>query len=762
MLIALIALNRHSPGPRSTIPAFLAVSCAVAALMVFSFRTLGIHPPKVADLAASSPDLHPFIVRTSAASAVLNPAPAISVAEIHCITELAEPEPPSRESEAEFLKLREIPGLREIAEPVEPPAKQTRERDLFHSILNASAEGILSLDFNDVVEFANPAAAILLGCTPSDLLSHDIHRLLHGHRPGGVAACAGKCNLLRTLHGRKTCSGEEAIYQRDGSAIPIEFSFGPMVERGHTTGAVVSVRDISQRHAHDRLKDEFVSTVSHELRTPLTSIRGALGLLSTGLLGTLPEKAADLLRIAVTNTDRLVRLINDVLDLERMESGRAVLHFQQVDVSDLIQQAIETMRTMAESHGVLIHFEAETCPMEADADRIVQVFTNLLSNAVKFSERGSTVTFSISAGDEILSINVSDNGRGVPHDKLESVFDRFQQVDATDSRQKGGTGLGLAICRSILQQHGGRIWAEPNSPRGTTFRMVVPRHQARVTEDLLSSPFSRALPLLEQSILICDDDPIARSMVRHHLQQHNYAVFEAESGEQALELARQQSFDAILLDLFMPGMNGWETLNRLKSDAATAAIPVVILSVFSSRPINRKEDIRGWVSKPFNEQSLLAALGAALHPGAGSSRILLVEDDDNRAQLVTANFERAGLAVHRAGTRTEAISMCQRLHPELMVLNLSLPNDDGMQIVSWLRQHYELHKLPLVVYSSRDISTVELDLLTQGPTEFLVRAQIQPAEVELLVLNLLCKQRSRIQDTPNFGTTDSEGRIPAF
>jgi len=760
LLLALVGMNFHSPSPRTTIPAFLAITFAAAALFAFSLvrhqRTLGpIH--HAADISAA-PDLQPFIVRNAAPNVILSGAPASPVSDLlqppATQPQLVQPQLP-----IQIRRKNEIDDLPEIDAEHE---KQERERDLFHSILNASAEGILSLDFNDVVQYANPAAASLLNSAPSDLAMRDIHRLLHSSRPGGLAACAGKCTLLRALDGRKITSGEETIYRKDGTAVPIEFSVGPMVERGHTIGAVFSVRDITQRFAIDRLKDEFVSTVSHELRTPLTSIRGALGLLSTGLLGTLPEKATDLLRIAVSNTDRLVRLINDVLDLERMESGRAVLQFHQVDLSDLIQQAVETMRSMAEANNVQIHFAAEECPIEADPDRLVQVFTNLLSNAVKFSNPGAQVNISISAGDEIVSINVSDQGRGVPHDKLESVFDRFQQVETTDARQKGGTGLGLAICRSILQQHGGRIWAEPNSPRGTTFRMVVPRHQARATADLLSSPISRSLPLLEQAVLVCDDDPIARSMVRHHLQQHGYQVIEAESGEEAIELAHQHSFDAILLDLFMPGMNGWETLSRLKSDTATAAIPVVILSVFSSRPVNQKEDIRGWVSKPFNEQSLLAALGTALHPGAGSSRVLLVENDEPRAALISSTFERSGLAVSRAGTRAEAVSMCQRLRPELMVLNLSLPHNDGMQIVSWLRQHYELNKLPLVVYSGREISNAELDLLSQGPTEFLVKAQIQPAEVELLVLNLLCKQRSPIQDATNFGTTGWDGRSPAL
>ena len=204
----------------------------------------------------------------------------------------------------------------------------------------------------------------------------------------------------------------------------------------------------------DTLKDEFISTVSHELRTPLTSIRGALGLLSAGVLGKVDDKALNLLRIASTNTDRLVRLINDILDLERMDSGRAPLHLRRCYLNEIVQQAADTMRSMAE--GSEIKFDlvqdpnAEAISFDGDPDRMQQVLVNLLSNAIKFSPRGSTIRAVGGYDGDNLILRIEDAGRGVPADKLETIFDRFQQVEASDSRQKGGTGLGLAICRSIL------------------------------------------------------------------------------------------------------------------------------------------------------------------------------------------------------------------------------------------------------------------------------------------------------------------------
>ena len=216
---------------------------------------------------------------------------------------------------------------------------------------------------------------------------------------------------------------------------------------------------LAERSDLDRAKDEFISTVSHELRTPLTSIRGALGLLSSGLLGNVGSRAHNLLRIASTNTERLIRLINDILDLERMESGRAPMNLRRCSFVDLAREAVEMMSAMAEAAQIRLELNSyaahDAIYFDADPDRILQVLTNLLSNAIKFSPEGSTVSVEIDANADALSLKVIDRGRGIPVDKLESIFDRFQQVESTDSSKKGGTGLGLAICRSIIQQHGG-------------------------------------------------------------------------------------------------------------------------------------------------------------------------------------------------------------------------------------------------------------------------------------------------------------------
>ena len=248
---------------------------------------------------------------------------------------------------------------------------------------------------------------------------------------------------------------------------------------------------LAQQTDLDTLKDEFVCTVSHELRQPLTSIRGALGLLSAGLLGDLDPKAQNLLRIASTNTERLIRLINDILDLERMESGRAPLNLRRCSIHDLAREAVDGMTGMAEASEVRLELTLvaarDLIYFDADPDRILQVLTNLLSNAIKFSPAGATVSVRIDANPDSLLLKVIDNGRGVPVDKLELIFDRFQQVESTDASKRGGTGLGLAICRSIIQQHGGAIWAQPNQDGPGTALWVQFARSVRASDSSVQS-----------------------------------------------------------------------------------------------------------------------------------------------------------------------------------------------------------------------------------------------------------------------------------
>ena len=493
-----------------------------------------------------------------------------------------------------------------------------------------------------------------------------------------------------------------------------------------------------ERSELDAIKDEFISTVSHELRTPLTSIRGSLGLLSSGMMGISDPKAHNLLRIALSNTDRLIRLINDILDLERMQSGRAPLQLRRCSLPELTDIAVESISAVAEAARVQIEFvpclSSGGLFFDGDPDRIVQVLTNLLSNAVKFSFPDSLIQIQAEANPGFIQLRIIDQGRGIPADKIDSIFDRFLQVDDDDSRQKGGTGLGLAICRTIVQQHAGSIWAERNSGAGSTFHVMLPR-TTRKDDAIHPAP---ALPTGEGCVLICDDESAIRTIISEHLTRQGYTCLEANSGRNAIELASSHAVDAILLDLYMPGLSGWETLQHLRSHPGTAHIPVVVLSVLS--PDLRREiagDAQGWVQKPFNEHLLFAELGRVLRQNDRPAEVLLVEDDLDLATVLSASFAESDVALHHVATRQDAIRRCISHRPDLLILDLNLPDGDGFSFVAWMRRQPGLGNIPLVVYSGRDVSDRERSALRLGKTEFLTKATIATEDVGTLVRSML-------------------------
>ncbi|NJN86144.1 MAG: PAS domain S-box protein [Leptolyngbyaceae cyanobacterium SL_7_1] len=267
-------------------------------------------------------------------------------------------------------------------------------------------------------------------------------------------------------------------YRKDGAVISVEwFNSALMDEAGNLISILSLAQDVSDRHAIERMKNEFVSVVSHELRTPLAAIRGSLGLLQSSKYDDQPDKFDHVLRIALRNSDRLIRLVNDILDLERLESGKVELAMELCQVADLAKQAVEAVQSIATQSSITIEVRAVPSVVRAAADAVVQTLTNLLGNAIKFSPTESTVWLAIESKQRPqphILFSIKDQGRGIPADKLNLIFGRFQQVDVSDSRQKGGTGLGLAICKNIVQQHGGQIWVESQLGKGSTFFFTLP------------------------------------------------------------------------------------------------------------------------------------------------------------------------------------------------------------------------------------------------------------------------------------------------
>lgn len=344
-------------------------------------------------------------------------------------------------------------------------------------LLNSVGDGIYGLDLDGRITFANPSAAHALGYEPEELLGRDAHELVHAHagRDGVKGHHASECYVTHAIAGLQLATGTDDDYRRaDTTTFPVEVTASPLVDDDVVSGAVVTFRDVTQRREMERMKDEFLSIVSHELRTPLTSIRGSLGMLDSGVVVELPPRARRMVSIAVESSDRLTRLINDILDVERLRSGKLPMDLRVHDAAELLRTTATAMGPLAHAGGLRIEVGQAEGKVPADADRIVQTLTNIVGNAVKFSPPGSAVQLEAVAHPDEVTFIVRDEGRGIPLDKLRTIFEPFEQVDSTDARVKGGTGIGLAISRGIVERHGGRIWATSRPGRGTTVSFTLP------------------------------------------------------------------------------------------------------------------------------------------------------------------------------------------------------------------------------------------------------------------------------------------------
>ncbi len=620
--------------------------------------------------------------------------------------------------------------------------------ELQRAILQSANFSIIATDAHGVIKSMNAASETWLGYRQDELVGKATPVMLHDWKELVMRA-----EKISAQTESKVDPGLDALFyyasrgeadeadwtyvRADGSSFPIHLSLSALrSSTGEIAGFVAIASDITERRAVDRMKNEFISVVSHELRTPLTSIRGSLGLLAAGMLGNVADKAQRMLQIAINNTDRLVRLINDILDIERLESGKIALDRRSIDAAQLAQQAVDTMRGMSDKNGV--HLELRTIPGEVfgDPDRILQTLTNLISNAIKFSPAGATVALSLEVDNNThMKFSVSDRGRGIPDEKINVIFERFQQVDASDSREKGGTGLGLAICRTIVQQHGGHIWVESKLGEGSVFNFTIPLVEPAVVQTSRSTSRTRR-------VLVCDDDPWLLGIVNKLMLENGFMPVLASSVREMLQKARQEPPDVILLDLVMPGTSGWEGLAELRADQTLRHIPVIILSGLNETDNKLpNEKVSAWVQKPFDADHLCGAIAMVLR--RRRPLVLLVEDDADLAGVISSTLERSGIEFTHASSVNQAKQTITNRDPDLVILDVVLGDGSGFDVVNLLRQHDKLRSVPLIVYSAAEVEKEDRERLRLGKTEFLTKSRVSPEQLERIVLQFLRREPER-------------------
>jgi PAS domain S-box-containing protein len=549
------------------------------------------------------------------------------------------------------------------------------------SVLDRATDAIFLVSRDGMVRLANDAASRLFGMPIDEFIGQPIASRLAGLHDG---------------------SSEVVAVRADGSRFPGDLSIGGDGHRANET--VYILRDATERNRLAQLKSEFVSTVSHELRTPLTSIRGSLGLVVAGAAGELPPKARQFLEIAHNNSGRLVHLVNDILDIEKIESGNLEFQRERLPAHDIIEQAIKANQAYADQFGVGFRATAtldDGIDVFADMARIQQVMSNLMSNAAKFSPSGHDVEIAATADRDSVRISVRDHGPGIPASFRHRIFQRFAQADSSDQRQKGGTGLGLSITKAIVEHHGGSIGFDTAAGGGTEFWFTLPRMSAvPAAQDPAPRQGDR------RRILVVEDDPDIAKLLSMMLEQNGWATATAHSAAEADILLGQGGFDAMTLDIRLPDENGLDLFRRLRARDETREMPVVVVSAQLDGLRKQLQgdvlDVVDWLDKPIDQGRLRDAVRRGLRrhrPEDPIPCILHVEDDPDIVQFIRGIMaDEADIIA--APNLAEARRLLATRHFALVIIDAGLPDGCGLDLIDPIRRLEEAP--PALIFSVRD------------------------------------------------------------
>jgi len=575
----------------------------------------------------------------------------------------------------------------------------------FESVLNAANDGIAMLDRQGHFVLINRRFGELLGSRPEALLNQTVEEapplLLER-----LARLSSRLTTLLPGEVQDERGVAEEIITLDGSDQRfLQFYTAPIQgEDGQETiGRILVLRDVTRERELDKMKTDFISVVSHELRTPLTSIKGYTDLLLSGTTGELSELQSEFLGIIQSSTTRLSNLINDILDISRIESGTIQIKHEPIDYRAIVSDTLRLMKAAADEKQISMDAGLpETIPpVRGDSDKVTQVLTNLVSNAMKYTPEGGWVKVSLEVtGEASVTTCVADSGIGVSNEDQAKLFQKFFRADNTSTREAGGTGLGLVIAKTIIELLGGAIWVESEPGRGSRFYFTLPLFLEAAGGQ---APSPVALP--DRGIglvLIVDDDAYVRSLIRHALHRRGYGTLEASDSREAQQKARLHKPDAITLDMMMPDMDGLRALRALKSDRATLPIPIIVLSVLGDPA--RGDMAMGafsFLQKPFSQMELLAAVAAMLRARPGNRKALAVCGRDKAVckdlEEAASKLKPEGVTLQIVETASEAVSYVITEAPSVVLLDTAAPDRELFELINALKAEEEAARIPIVL-----------------------------------------------------------------
>jgi PAS domain S-box-containing protein len=648
---------------------------------------------------------------------------------------------------ADLTPAREAERVRvDLVERERAASEMAAAGQRFSLLLEAAPDAILEVDPGGLIVLANPEAERLFQRSSDELVGLPVDTLLPERFRGGHMAHR---DHYATHPVRRPMGAGLDLYavRKDGVEFAVDINLSPLPlgpEKGHV---MCVLRDVSQRRRAEerirvlnqslerrsseladanqelsernqeveranRLKSEFLASMSHELRTPLNTILGFSELLSEETAGLLNETQKRFLTHIQRDASHLLELINDVLDLSKIEAGRLELRLEKFPMAVAVAEVLTSIRPLAATKGISLDSNLDTqLVLQADRLRFKEILYNLLSNAIKFTPSGGRVWIESSMLESAVCILVADTGIGIAPEDQQPIFESFRQASATTKGVREGTGLGLAITKRLVEQHGGRIWVESEPGKGSRFfftlRISEPEEAPGVGAGSLS-------PLL----LVASQLTSWREEILPRLQQDGFRVETAGSGTDAFLKAKDLRPDLVLLDMELPGRSGWETLHELKTTPDTRAIPVIIASASDESKMGAALGAAESLTKPLSGVALIQAVRRVLQP-EGSLRILIVDDDLETRELLADTLMNEGHTPLTARFAAEAQRILGTSRVDAVVLDLLLPGRNGFEVLSDIRANPKLSRLPVLVLTVKDLTEREREALSaQGAQVF--------------------------------------------
>lgn len=568
---------------------------------------------------------------------------------------------------------------------------ELRESEAHKStILESALDSIITVNHENLIVSYNPQTVKLFGYEEEELKNKNIDEFIPG-----LSSKLKQIDRLGAI--------EFTAMRKNGENFPAELTISQMCVN-HQVMYVCVIRDITERKKIEKMKNEFISIVSHELRTPLTSIKGAISLLLGQFVDRFTDKPKQLLEIANNNCDRLIRLINEILDIEKIESGKMSFKFEKINLKDLIHESVRVNEEFAKKLQVKIRIEHEKDVfVSGDYDRLMQVLTNLLSNAIKFSHENGEVIVSMSTFDQFVRILVKDHGKGIPKDFQSKIFGKFLQADSSATRGISGTGLGLSISKAIIESHSGKINFVSREGKGTTFYFDLPAvHEEQTKMTAITPPQSQGLA----RILICEDDPDCANLLRYILEENHFLVDIAYSVSEAKKLLASGEYAAMTLDIILPDESGINLIKELQAETEFNQIPIIVISAIAKQGQaefrGNAFPVIGWIEKPIDQTTLNSLINNIKQRFIHKKPFILhVENDPDVITIIRSLLEDHAKLIF-AETIFSAKEWLNKEDFDLVILDLNLPDGSGVELlpcINWKTKQI----IPVVVFSAYEL-----------------------------------------------------------